>query len=68
MLWFANALILIGMWSLGHKWRHAFLFSVAGESIWSSVAWTRGDIELASICLVFCVVTLRNWWKWGADA
>jgi len=65
MLWFANVLILIGMWMLGYKWRPAFLFSIAGEAIWAVDAYQKNHIELAVICAVFCIVTARNWWKWA---
>ena len=65
MLWFANALIVIGLWTLGYKWRHAFLFSIAGEAIYTVVAYRTGQLELAFICFVFCVLALRNWVKWA---
>lgn len=65
MLWFANLLIVIGLWTLGYKWRHAFLFSIAGELIYTLVSYARGDYELCTICIVFCILAFRNWWKWG---
>jgi hypothetical protein len=54
------------MWSLGYKWRHAFLLSIAGEAIWTVIAYQRSNYELATICLIFCLVAGRNWWKWGS--
>ena len=68
MLWFANTLILFGMWTLGYRWRHAFLFSIAGEAIWAIIAYRTSQIELAAICAVFCCIAGRNWWKWGHDS
>ena len=64
MLWFANLLIVIGIWTLGYRWRHAFLFSIAGESVYTLVAWRTGQFELAFICGVFCILAARNWWLW----
>lgn len=68
MLWFANLLIVIGLWTLGHKWRHAFLFSIAGEAIYTVNSLRAGHYELAFICVVFCVLAFRNWLKWGKNA
>jgi hypothetical protein len=68
MLWFANALICVGLWTLGYKWRHSFLFSIAGELIYTVQSARAGQIELASICAVFCFLAFRNWLKWGKDA
>lgn len=68
MLWLANLLILIGMWTLGNRWRHAFLFSIAGEVVWAIVAASRSQWELSFICAVFCVVAARNWVRWGKDS
>lgn len=65
--WLANALILFGMFRLGDKWRHAFLFSIAGEAMWSYVAYTRSEYDLMVICVVFCGMAFRNWLKWGSQ-
>ena len=67
MLWIANILILIGLWLVGYKWRHAFLFSIAGEALYSWMSYKTGQTELCFICVVFCVLAFRNWWKWGND-
>ncbi len=68
MTWLANLLIIVGIWQLGNKRRHAFLFSIAGELIWTATAFMAHNYDLASICAVFCVLAFRNWWKWGADS
>lgn len=63
--WIGNGLIVIGLWKIGDKWRHAFLFSIAGETIWIAAALQTGDYALASICTIFNVMALRSWVKWG---
>lgn len=62
--WIGNVLIVIGLWKVGDKWRHAFLFSIAGEVLWTIKATMTGQYDLAIICAVFCVLASRNWWKW----
>jgi len=64
MGWIANVLIIIGLYLIGNKVRHAFLFSIAGEMIWAARASLNHDWELASICCVFCVMATRNWFRW----
>lgn len=65
MLWFANLLIVCGLWFIGYKWRHAFLFSIAGETVYTVVAYQTEQWELCAICFVFCLLAFRNWVKWG---
>jgi nicotinamide riboside transporter PnuC len=66
MLWFANAIILLGVWLLGYKYRHAFLLSIAGEVVYVFVAYHREEYEICILSAVFCVLAGRNWWKWGS--
>ena len=61
--WLGNILIVIGLYKLGHKWRHAFLFSIAGELCWMTKSYGH-DWALCFICGVFCVMALRNWFLW----
>ena len=65
--WFANLLILIGMFLTGRKVRVCFLFAAAGETIWTACACCSGQYDLASICGVFVVMALLNYRKWGQD-
>ena len=65
MTWIANLLIVIGLWQIGNKRRAAFLFTFAGEAIWTIAALIGGMVDLAAICAVFTVMAARNWWKWG---
>ena len=68
--WIGNFFIVIGLWKIGDKWRHAFLFSIFGELAWITKSLTieKPDYALATICAVFCVMAFRNWVKWGKDA
>lgn len=65
MLWIANAIIILGLWLIGYKWRHAFLFTAVGEALYLVWAFQNGMTELGLLCVVFCFLAIRNWWKWG---
>lgn len=67
MGWIANGFILIGIWLVGNKHKDAFLFSIAGESIWTVHAYRLGMYDLAVICGLFCILAFRNWLKWRSD-
>lgn len=66
--WIGNAFIVAGLYKIADKWRHAFLFSIVGESCWMLASFLRGDWALFSICAVFNIMALRSWIKWGAAA
>lgn len=63
--WIGNVFIVIGLYKIADKWRHAFLFSIAGESCWMVNSYFRADWALFSICAVFNVMALRSFVKWG---
>jgi hypothetical protein len=63
--WIGNIAIVIGLWKIGDKWRHAFLFSIAGETAWIIAALHSQDYALATICTIFNIMAFRNWIKWG---
>jgi hypothetical protein len=67
LAWIGNLLIVIGLYKIGDKWRHAFLFSIAGEVLYIARSLAGRDYALAFICVVFCAMALRNWIKWGQD-
>jgi hypothetical protein len=67
MTWIGNALILIGMYLIGKKYRSAFLWSAAGETIWTCCATANGQYDLSFICGVFVIVALINYWRWGRE-
>lgn len=66
--WVGNVLIVVGLWKIGDKWRHAFLFSIAGETCWMLASALSGDWALFSICAVFNIMAVRSWLKWGKEA
>lgn len=65
--WLGNVLIIIGLWKVGEKHRHAFLFSIAGEVCYIVRSIAVADWALAFICVVFCAMAFINWIKWGRD-
>jgi hypothetical protein len=65
LAWVGNLLIVVGLWKIGDKWRHAFLFSIAGELAYVARSVMLRDWALAFICVVFCGMAFVNWIKWG---
>lgn len=65
MDWLANALILIGSYRVGNRQRDAFLWTIAGEAVWTVYAASIGLYSLSFICVVFGLFSFRNWVKWG---
>ena len=67
--WIGNLFIVVGLWKIGDKCRHAFLFSIIGETAWvaKSLLLPDPDYALACICAIFCGMAFRNWLKWGQD-
>ena len=63
--WIGNLFIVAGLWGVGNKNRNAFLFSIAGESAWIANAYLRRDWALTSICVVFLLMAVRGYIKWG---
>lgn len=65
--WIGNILIVAGLWGITDKRRNAFLFSIAGEGAWIANAYSRSDWALASICIVFLLMAVRGYIKWGGQ-
>lgn len=65
--WLGNVLIVIGLWKIGDRWRHAFLFSIAGEMAYIWASYRAENWALFSICIVFCGMAARSWVKWGQN-
>jgi hypothetical protein len=63
--WIGNVLIVIGLWKIGDKWRHAFLFSIVGEIIWIIKSLYFKQYDLAFICVIFAALSARSWYKWN---
>ncbi len=66
--WLGNAVLLAGVWALGHRWRHAFLLTFVGEAIWCVACVPIGRWDMLFICAAFGLMALRNWWLWGREA
>lgn len=67
LTWLGNALIVAGLWGIGNHNRSAFLFSIAGESLWIAASYQRHDWALFSICWVFLVMAVRGYVLWGKE-
>lgn len=65
MTWFANVLILIGLFLNGGKHRACFVFAAVGELIWTAVSVTKSQWDLAAICVVFAIMAVINFFRWG---
>lgn len=63
--WIGNFFIVAGLWEVGNRNRAGFLASIAGETAWIANAYSRGDWALTSICVVFLLMAIRGYIKWG---
>ena len=66
MGWFANLLLLIGVYLIGRKDRRAFIFYGSGEAVWTACAIRMDLIDLAVVCAVFSFMAGWNYYRWGA--
>lgn len=62
--WFANAILVAGLWKIGDKWKPAFILTFIGESMWTYKAVVENNWDLAVICFIFAVVAIRNLITW----
>ena len=65
--WIGNVFIVAGLYGLGNKSRNAFIYSIAGEILWTINATIRHDWALASICVVFGLMAVRGFFMWGTN-
>lgn len=65
--WFGTGLLVLGAWGVGNKARMAFLATVVGEACWILKAGVVGDTALATVCVVFLGMAIRNYIKWGVS-
>jgi len=63
--WIANIIVLIGTFLVGEKRRSAFLWLAAGEALWAAVGLARKETDIAFVCIIFTVMALVNYYKWG---
>jgi len=67
MGWVGNVFLVLGLWLVGDKKRSAFIFSCIGETIWVFHALSRQMYDLAFICVIFALLAIRSWFKWGKE-
>lgn len=65
--WVGNVLIVAGLYGVGNHNRKAFLFSIAGEGFWIAASYQGHNWALLSICIVFLLMALRGYVKWGQE-
>lgn len=63
--WIGDVLLVWGVWQIGNKRRIAYLITVGGELCWIIKSLVLGQYDLAVICVIFTVLALRCWFKWG---
>lgn len=63
--WLANVLVLTGFFGMGNKSRPAVVVYMAGEALWTAVAYARGDWALAALCVVFFLLAIRMFVLWS---
>ncbi len=65
MGYLGSASVLTGMWFIGRKWRFGFLLGALGEVFWFSRGYQANEIDLMALAVVFTLMNLSNWIKWG---
>ncbi len=65
--WVGNVILLAAVYMLGYRWRHAFLLTAIGETVWCVPAYLIGRYDMLFICAVFGAMAMRNWLMWADD-
>lgn len=65
--WLANVLLVAGLWYMGRRKWWAFALTVVGEVVWVGLAASRGQWDLAAICLIFTILAGWNLVQWRRD-
>ncbi len=65
--WVANLFLLAGFLLLGGKRRSAFLWTAVGEVLWVASYWLISRWDMITLCTVFAVLALVNWWRWRPE-
>ncbi len=63
--WIGDVFIVVGLYGVGNRSRRAFLASIVGEACWILRATALRDWALAAICVVFLLMAVRSYIKWG---
>lgn len=62
--WTGTAFLLLGLIMLGQKMPEGFLFTCAGECCWLHWSIKQKDPALITVCGVFAIVALFNYFGW----
>lgn len=57
--------LILAMYLIGRKWRHAFLLTIIGEALWFVVGVQMGRTDIAFLPIIFILIAGWNWIKWG---
>jgi len=63
--WIGNLVIIVGLWKIGDKDRRAFLWTMAGETLYGIHTFLTGDWAIFCAVLIFFSIAARNYWKWN---
>lgn len=63
--WIGTALLLVGLWYIGHKKRWAFIFTFSGELLILIYSVHIRAWSIAFIGLTFSGLAVLNWVRWG---
>ena len=66
--WIGNLFLIIGLFTLATKWRPANLFLALGDGLWTIYGIWLGFLDIAAICGLFTILSLRVWWLWRKDS
>jgi hypothetical protein len=67
LAWTGNVFLISGLYLAGRKWRHAMLLTVAGEILYTVESYRIGRPDFVFLCVVFTILTARNWWLWSGQ-
>jgi hypothetical protein len=63
--WAGNLALIISLYAMHPRRRWPFVMSVVGEALWLVVSVDRRSADMIFLCVVFCVLAVRNFVKWG---
>lgn len=68
--WIANILMWVGSVYVGNRNRWGFMMQAAGNGLWAYIGYyglaTENKGALIGVSVVFVVLYLRNFFKWGS--
>jgi hypothetical protein len=66
--WVGNILILVALWQTGCKNKTGWLWSIAGNTVWSYYAIRLQMWDMLFVDLTALFLAVYNWQKWRKDA